>query len=494
MRKALYLATSTGLAALVWAGSVQAETLQEAIEAAYQYNPTILQQRAQLKALEETVVQADAGYRPTVSLNGTSTYTQTNFGANQSTNRNSQAAINLNQPLYEAGRTKAAVRAAEAQVAAARETLRASEEQVFLKVATAYLDVWRDEQVLSTRRRDVSVLKNSVAEVTAKFEVGALTKTDVATVRTQFLLAKAALAAQTGQLKVSRAEYIDVVGHIPVNLKPVPVIPGLPTDFDKALDLAEKSNPSLLAANLTEQVSRAKIAAAKAARGPQVAATAQYGLSGSAYPFKGGYDREWQVELTVTQPLYAGGQINSGIREAVENNRADRFAIDQTSRDTVQAVAQSFASMLSGKDTVAQAAEESEVAKQAFDGVSEEFHAGLRTTLDIVAAEQALSNAEVTLAGARHDEYLAEIALLSATGTLDPKAFGSTPQVIDTAAHLKKIRRQASLPDDPIMKLLEGINLSGPLPKVGEKSQLAPGSLRVLGAGANADASSIDSH
>ena len=150
--------------------------------------------------------------------------------------------------------------------------------------------------------------------------------------------------------------------------------------------------------------------------------------------------------------------------------------------------------MLSGKDTVAQAAEESEVAKQAFDGVSEEFHAGLRTTLDIVAAEQALSNAEVTLAGARHDEYLAEIALLSATGTLDPKAFGSTPQVIDTAAHLKKIRRQASLPDDPIMKLLEGINLSGPLPKVGDKSQLAPGSLRVLGAGANADASSIDSH
>ena len=212
MRKALYLATSTGLAALVWAGAVQAETLQEAIEAAYQFNPTILQQRAQLKALEETVVQADAGYRPTVSLNGTSTYSQTNFGANQSTNRNSQAAINLNQPLYEAGRTKAAVRAAEAQVAAARETLRASEEQVFLKVATAYLDVWRDEQVLSTRRRDVSVLKNSVGEVTAKFEVGALTKTDVATVRTQFLLAKAALAAQTGQLKVSRAEYIDVVG------------------------------------------------------------------------------------------------------------------------------------------------------------------------------------------------------------------------------------------------------------------------------------------
>jgi outer membrane protein len=310
----------------------RAESLADAIALAYQSNPTLQAQRAQLRELDETYVQARAGWRPTASANGQAYWSRTDLGKasggqgelvsngaggygvvpgggayeeNYGTGQ-----LSATQPIYTGGKTAATVKAAEATVLAGRETLRTVEAQIILSAVTAYEDVRLNQQILGIRTDNAGVLRSQLAETQAKFDVGQspITRTDVAQAQAQLANANALLAVAKANLQISRANYAAVVGQNPGDLAAEPALPGLPGAVDQAFDVADANNPALRQAELTEQSSRAKIAEAKAALRPTISATAAIGYQGTLQPFGAqDFDRSISGALNFTQPIFTGG-------------------------------------------------------------------------------------------------------------------------------------------------------------------------------------------
>jgi len=452
-----------GVAVLATAQAAAAETLQDALALAYESNPALQQQRAQLRALDETYVQALSGYRPTLGVSANAYYDRYSPSPGPSlTSRTAQATLSATQPLYTGGRVSAAVRAAEAQVLAGRETLRAQEATVLQQVISAYVDVRRDTEIVEIRRANVDVIKAQLDETTARFKVGQLTRTDVATVSAQHAQARAALAAALGQLKTSRAAYLTVIGRAPGTLAPQAPLPGAPKTLDEAFDTAEARNPLLLSASLKEQSDQALVAQARAARMPTVSASASFSRGAALGTYPDNNDQSTVVAgVTVTQPLFSGGLISSQIRAALEQDNADRQALEQARRTTIQSVSVAWNQILAARAGLAASREQKEAAALAFEGVTQEFHAGLRTVFELVQAEQGVRDAELSVANADHDAYVADVALLAAVGRLDVASLGLEARPYDPARNLDRVRGGPAALLDPVAGAVDGLNPNG---------------------------------
>ena len=454
------------LAGVLALGSAQvaaAETLQDALALAYESNPTLQQQRAQLRVLDETYVQALSGYRPTLGVSATAYYDRYAPSAGPSlTSRTAQATLSATQPLYTGGRVSAAVRAAEAEVLAGRETLRSQEATVLQQVIGAYVDVRRDTEIVEIRRANVEVIKAQLDETSARFKVGQLTRTDVATVSAQHAQARAALAAALGQLKSSRAAYLAVIGRAPGTLAPEAPLPGAPRTLDEAFDTAEARNPLLLSASLKEQSDLARVAQARAARMPTVSASASFsqGAALGAYPDNNNQNT-LVAGVTVSQPLFSGGLVSSQIRAALEQDNADRQALEQARRATIQSVSVAWNQILAARSGLSASLEQKEAAALAFEGVAQEFRAGLRTVFEFVQAEQGVRDADLSVANARHDAYVADAALLAAVGRLDVASLGLDARPYDQARNLDRVHSGPGAVIDPVAAALDGVNPNG---------------------------------
>lgn len=421
------------LAALVSAGGPAcAETLADALALAYQSNPTLQAQRAQMRFQDEQYVQARAGYRPSASATAQFLYESRRDnpcsplqGCRDSTPEANQLSGNLTmtQPIYTSGRATAAVNQAEADIMTQRENLRQVENQVMLDTITAYVDVRRDQQALAIRIENLNVLKRQVEETKARFDVGEVTKTDVAQAEAELAQAQAAYSVSQAQLAVSRAEYANVVGQSPGDLAPEPELKLLPATIDQAFATAEQNAPAIRAADYSTQSAEFQVQAAKAATKPNVSIQTTFNYSTTPFiPYTPtNFSRRLDIALVVSQPLYNGGARESQIRQAVERENFFRIQAEGARRTAVQNVSSSWNRLLAGRAAIAANMEQVRAARVAYEGAVEEQKVGLRTTFEVLQQEQILRDAELALNNARHDTYAATAAVLQTTGLLEAR-------------------------------------------------------------------------
>ncbi len=446
---AVMAALSAGLLAVGGAG---AETLGDAIALAYQSNPALQAQRASQRALDETYVQARAGYRPTANLQALVTTDTNNQSPFQNTpsqhfagqTQVSSATITVTQPIYTGGRVTSQVNAAEAEILAGREALREAEENVLQNVIQAYVDVRRDQESQAISEENVNLLKRQLAESQARFEVGEITRTDVAQTQARVAAAQAQLSTAQASLANSRAGYAAVVGQNPGKLAPEPSLAKfLPATVDIAFDAAEHNNPQIRRSDYTEQSSAARVAAAKAQTRPTVSLQASFGYGGGNFgldtPFAN-YSHDLSATAVANFPLFTGGLTSSQIRQAAETNNVDRITIETTRRQVLLLVSQAWNQLLGARANLVANQEEVKAANIAFEGTRQEAQVGLRTTLDVLITEQDLSNAQLALVNARHDEYLAAAVLLSAMGSLFAKTLTPDVPAYDPKTNFDQVR------------------------------------------------------
>jgi outer membrane protein len=462
-------AVLAGLGLLTAGAAARAETLAEAIALAYQSNPTLQGQRATQRALDETYVQAEAGYRPSAQaqmLVTTDSNNVTRFNPQSLTpgqTQTSSAGVTLTQPIYTGGLVSSQVTAAQAAVLAGRENLRQVEETVLQNVIAAYVNVRRDQENLEISKDNVKVLQGELAETQARYEVGEITRTDVAETQAQVDGAQAQLSTSQAQLAIDRASYAAVVGQNPAALAPEPPLDKLlPQSLDQAFDLAQRNNPQLRQADFTEQASAAKVAAAKAETRPTVSLQATAGGIGGSFglanPFAN-YAHNLQASAVVTVPLFTGGMTSSQIRQAAETNNADRISIEAARRQVILAVAQAWSQLLAARANLKAGEAQAKAANIAFEGSREEARVGLRSTLDVLITQQNLSNAELALVNARHDEYVAAATLLAAMGALYAQDLAGDVPVYDPKTNFDKVRH--AYPWAPWAQAVEAIDRIG---------------------------------
>ena len=452
---------SAGLISGLAAGPVAAETLADAIALAYDSNPTLQAQRATQRALDETWVQQRTGYRPTLSATVQAQYSESRTPGGrgvvdtngdgvpdtvvstsiQSSNFG-EAGFSFSQPIYSGGRVSAAVNAAEADILTGRENLRRVEAQTVGGVIQAYVDVRRDQEGLRIRQEDLIVLQRQLEESKARFDVGEITRTDVAQSEARLAASQAAVQSAKAQLAISRANYAAVVGQNPGELAPEPPLAGLlPATIEQAFDVAERDNPQIRAAQYAEQASRERVAGARALRMPQVSVRASIGWDGQAAPL---HTDKWAQNVTgsavLTVPLFSGGLASSQIRQAIERNNADRISVETARRAVQQGLTQSWSTLIANRSNITSTDEQVRAARIAAEGVHQEQQVGLRTTLDVLNAEQELRAAELAQISARHDEYVAAAGVLNQVGRL--QADYLTPNVphYDPRANFGKLR------------------------------------------------------
>jgi outer membrane protein len=454
------IAVITGMAAPAWA-----ESLREALALAYRTNPSLLAQRANQRALDESIVQARAGLRPTLDVTLSGTYTRTEspvvgtppFQSGGVIEADSAgASISVGQNLWTAGRIGHGITAAEANVMAGRENLRDTEQSVLALVIQAYADVLRDTEILAIREANLSVLQRQLDEASARFEVGEITRTDVAQSEARLAQSEADLANSRAQLSVSRAAYAAVVGQSPGDLEPMPVLPGVPTDFDSALEVALIDNPGIRAATYSLRAAEANVAAARSEHLPSLRATASYGSS-SEFNRLGDFGEENRLTAgaTLSVPLFTGGLNSSRVAQALERANAAQIAVEGEGRNTLQSVSSAYAQSISARATLTAGQEAVRAATVAAEGVRQEAQVGLRTTLDVLNQELELRNAEVTLASARRNEYVAQANLLAAMGRLEGQDLDPTITVYDPNANYQRVRNRGALPWDGVIETID---------------------------------------
>lgn len=440
-----------------FAAPVSAETLSDAIALAYRTNPTLLSQRASQRALDETVPQARAGLRPTVSITADVDYSRADTSVGVVETDTAGLGIGLSQNLYTGGRVGHAISAAEANVLAGREQLRSVEQGVLASVIQAYVDVRRDMEILTIRQDNLTVLRRQLDESNARFEVGEITRTDVAQSQARLAQSEADLAQAQAQLSVSRAAYAAVVGQSPAGLEAPVALPGVPTNFDAALDVGLVENPSIRAAQYALQAAEARVAAARAEFLPSVRATASYGGTGDLSKFDLTDRTAFTAGASLSVPLFTGGLNRSRVAQALEQANAAQIDVEGQRRGVLQDVSSAYAQLVSARSTVTAGEQAVRAASVAAEGVRQEAQVGLRTTLDVLNQELELRSAQVLLVSARRNEYVAQAAVLAAMGRLQGPALVASVEAYDPAANADAVRFRGALPWDAAIESLDRI-------------------------------------
>lgn len=427
--------------------SVKAESLREALASAYLFNPTLKAARAQLRATDENVPQARSGYRPTVSATLDHSYRDTDTKPEE-LDAGGDAyprdySVTLNQPVFRGFRTLNAIKGAEALVEAGREDLRASEQQVLLDAVTAYVNVVRDQAVLGLQQNNQNVLGEQLRAAEDRFQVGEVTRTDVAQAKARSSAAASSISSARATLQASRANYAQLIGQAPGTLRNPGPTNLVPKSLDSALQIGEGQNPVILGAIFRERAQDHVIKQTKGELLPSVDLQANYSRS---YPGGGGSAVKRQDVTTVlgrvTIPIYQAGDVSSRIRQNVETRTQLRFQIDEA-REAVRAnIISAWGVFTAARAQISSDGAAVEASRVALTGVREEEKVGQRTVLDVLNAEQELLNAEVALATSRRDLVVASYALMAALGQMSTAVLNIPVEQYDPTEHYKAVEHK----------------------------------------------------
>ncbi|RXH23270.1 MULTISPECIES: TolC family outer membrane protein [Bradyrhizobium] len=439
-------AVSVLLLALAGPTPALADTIESALVRAYQDNPQLNAQRAQVRSTDEGVPQALSGYRPKVNLTATGGYQyqdlQSGVGSNSvfGTRTPRSVGVTATQTLYNGNITGNKTRAAESQVSGTREALRGMDQSVLLSAATTYMDYLRDSATLEVQRSNVRVLEQTLKQTRDRFNVGEVTRTDVAQSEAQLAAGKTQALTAESNLNTTRAAFRRVIGNDPTNLAPgSPVDRFLPPTLASAIELGLVEHPDVTAAMYGIDVNYLQVKIAEGALLPTLTAqvTAQRADEQSLIQMRS-YTASAIAQLQV--PIYNGGGEYSLIRQSKENLAQQRLNLEKT-RDQVRAtIVQWWGSLQAGKAQVQSAQAQVTASEIALNGVREEAKAGQRTTLDVLNAQQALVNARVALVTAQHDRVVASYNVLAAVGRLAPQVLGLATNVYDPSVHYHQVR------------------------------------------------------
>jgi outer membrane protein len=422
-----------------------ADTLQDALIAAYNTNPQLAAERARQRAIDENVPIARAGWRPTITMTGAYGYqhSRTIVGFAPGTVQSHPASGNVTatQPIFDGLRTPYSIKQAKAQVRAGRATLDSTEQDILLAVVTAYVDVQRDQAVVDLNRSNVDVLRRELQATNDRFNVGELTRTDVAQAQARLGGAMSALTQAEANLTNSIAAYERIVGQKPGTLAPPPPLPILPVTEEEALEIGLKENPALLAARENETASRYGVAVAKGALFPSIDVRGRLSHDEeSLTPISQTDTKSLMAEVTV--PIYQAGAEWARIRQAKQTNSRDLMLIAQTERQVREGVSNAWEQLRAARAQIKSDEEQVRANEIAYEGVRQEAQVGSRTTLDVLNAEQELLNARVSLVSSQRNEYVAAFQLLSSIGKLSAQELGLPVKPYDPKTYYRKVNHK----------------------------------------------------
>jgi outer membrane protein len=448
-------------------------SLKQALEATYRNNPTLAQTRESIKNLDETVVQALAGLKPTVEGSisvGVTDYidqTTTRFIVDpadplkslrvteaRSDTYSNTATLSISQLLFDGGQTRGKVDSAKLAVYAGREKLIEAEQGTLLGAITAYMDLRRAQANLNLAQSNIKVLEQQLQASRDRFEVGEVTRTDVSQTEARLASAISNREASRAALQGAVATYESVVGDKPHRMQTPPEHPAIPSTLARAEALALKGHPRIRAAQLDLKAAGIDLTVARRNRIPTVrgSVSATTSASSGIAKFVQGNSKQVEVNVSASIPIFQGGRLDSQQRSASNAKRVDQYALDLAINTTQLNIRRNYANWQAAVAAIRASQAQIRSARIAFEGVQEEAKLGSRTTLDVLDAEQELLTARSNLVSALRDEQVQAYNVLAEMGRLTARSLR-----LNVEHHDPKTNYEAVVKDSPLG--LQRINL-----------------------------------
>jgi outer membrane protein len=414
-----------------------AETLADAMSGAYNTSGLLEQNRALLRAADEDVSIAVSALRPVIDWTASFSASRTDRQISDvGTLTNTQpffTGLTLDLLLYDGGATRLGVDAAKQTVLATRQSLVSIEQAVLIRSVAAYMNVLLQAENVLLRENNVRLLTEELRATQDRFEVGEVTRTDVALSESRRAAARSGLASARGGLVNARAEFVNAVGRDASSSLQLPSLPAAPASIDAAVAVAVRNHPDILASQYRVATADLLIEQANKSVGPSARFTSNVGVTESTIDSDHTYTGS--VGLSFRQPIYAGGRVNAQIRRAQNNSAGARGALLSVRRDVVQSVENAIARLRVANANLDATAERIRAAQVAFDGIREEAKLGARTTIDVLTAEQDLLDAKTEEISATAEKYVAAYQVLQAQGLLTAERLGLPVKIYDPTTY-----------------------------------------------------------
>lgn len=442
MMKKMLVVTAVGM---LISTAAQAETIFDAMTSAYNTNPVLHSERAASGAINEDSALARSGYRPIIGIEGS--YSDTHIRKSHTPTVDGYTKGYggvISQPIFNGFQTYNGVKAADNAAKAELNNLYSIEQEVLLAASSAYLDVVRDEAIVRLQKNNEHLLKKQLDETLARFDVGEVTRTDVAQSRASYAQAQSDVILAEGNLAISKANYFDITGRRAENVRfPDNLSPLFPTSMEAALTYARSNNYALLAAQKSLKAAEYNVSKEQGALLPEVAFTASKGKTiTSSHIGPDPTTRNTQYTVDMSMPLYSGGATRAAIRkskykhwQAQENLRAAESGVEL-------GVTSSWALMQASKANISSIKEQVRASAIALEGTQKEEQLGNRTILDVLNAYQTLLISQVSEVSVRHDYYVYGLQLLQSMGKLTARKLNLPVQYYDAEKHYQNTKHK----------------------------------------------------
>ena len=450
-RPAYLLATAITVFTTLMPQVSAADSLKDALIGAYKHSGLLQQQRALLRAADEDVAQSISALKPVIAFSAAATGTNAN---SNSFDYSASGTLSAQITLYDNNRSRLGVEAAKEAVLAGREGLVLAEQQILFRAIDAYLNVRRQRQLVALRNKNLTLLNRELSAAQDRFDVGEVTRTDVALAEARMASARGDLASAQGALSRAIAEYANAVGRKPDDLQAVKPVPSPAKLVAAAVEFAQRNHPSAKRAQREVTVAELNVARAEAAMGSTVTLTGRIGIDDD-------FDTTETAQIELSQPIYQGGRLSSLVRQAQARRDASLTNVHVASNDVRQSVENAFADLSIARAQIESAERQVRAAQTAFNGVREEAKLGARTTLDVLDAEQELLNARTQRISALIDERRASYGVLVSMGVLTADYLKLGIQTYDPAGYYELVKdspARKSKQGQQLDRILKGLN------------------------------------
>ncbi len=444
---------------------LNAETISGALSRAYSGNPDLNQQRAGTRATDENVARAKANYRPQATGTASAGFNRTDYnlgintlntpttvtsggaspsgggGSLDQSSFPSSAQLTVTQNIFNGNRSANGVKQAESQVFQSREQTRNTEQNTLQNGATAYMNVLRDTAILELNKNNITVLEEQLRQTRDRFNVGEVTRTDVAQSESSLATARSNYFTAQANLQTSIANYRQIIGVEPRRLEAArPIDPLLPRTLDSAIEVSLNEHPSIQAALHNVDVAQLQVQLNEGQLYPTLNVVGQVGAQNAYQGYPNGRQFNGSILGQLSVPLYDGGNTYAFVRQAKELLAQARLQAD-VQRDTIRAnVVSSWGQLESSKAVIRSSMAAVKASEIALDGVREEAKVGQRTTLDVLMAQQTLLQSRVSLVSAQRDRVVASYVVFAAIGKLSAANLGLAVIEYDPTIHFQQVK------------------------------------------------------
>ena len=440
--------------------SVSAETLTDALISAYRNSQLLEQNQAVLRAADEDLAQAVGSLRPVLNWQATiaaqgayypADVPRRGFSAaipSGQTDYSSASTLELvaSMPIWDFGRGHLNIELRNALVRASQHSLVNVEQQVLLDAVSTYVNMGLQGELVNAQEANVRLITQDLRAAKDRFDVGEVTRTDVALAEAQLASANADLASAQGAYNIARETYKAKIGHYPSKMNGLPRVPVTAATLAGARAIALKTHPVILQSQEQATASELAVEVARAQMMPNITGRAslsqQFTGDGGAAVFSGGTTGAINESLGITlnQTIYAGGQLSSGLRQQIANSQSAHAGLLQTVINVDQAVGTAWSNILVANASITAGDEQTRAAQAAYEGVKQEAELGSRTTLDVLDAEQNLLSARSARLQAGANLYVSRYQLLSAMGLLTAQHLHLGIPTFDPSAYLNAVK------------------------------------------------------